>query len=387
MRKKLLLFAFTIGLISSACGQIRIENNSKTGTTSADISGQQLDEKKLRKDIGEMLMVGFRGTTEANLEQHIIRDIREYHIGGVLLFEYDAPTGSHQRNISSASQTRNLCALLQRISTEPLLIAIDQEGGKVNRLKPSYGFPSIPSAAHMALTDSVAQYAHINANNLSKLGINVNFAPCVDLNINPECPVIGKMKRSFGKSSDVVTKCANQWITEHNNAGVISCLKHFPGHGSSKSDSHMGVTDVTKTWSAEELEPYMRLITQGKVQMVMMSHIINLNYAPEPASLSPVYYKILREEMNFKGVIITDDISMGAIEKHFGYAEAIRLAITSGADMICISNNANSYDTEIVPKTIDIILEFVKAGQISQKQINQSANRIRQLKKGLEKHK
>lgn len=387
MRKKFILFAFTIGLISSACGQIRIENNSKSGKSNADISGQQMDEKKLRKDIGEMLMVGFRGTTEANLERHIIRDIREYNIGGVLLFEYDAPTKSHQRNITSVNQTKELCSLLQRIATEPLLIAIDQEGGKVDRLKPSYGFPRIPSANHMALTDSVAQYAHTNATNLSKLGINVNFAPCVDLNVNPSCPVIGKLDRSFGKSPAQVTKYANQWITEHNNVGVISCLKHFPGHGSSKNDSHMGITDVTKTWTAEELEPYQRLIAQGKVQMVMMSHIVNLNYAQEPASLAPVYYKILREEMNYKGVIITDDIAMGAIAKHYGYAEAIRMAITSGADMICISNNGNSYDPEIVPKTVDIILEFVKSGQISSKQITQSANRIRQLKKGLERYK
>lgn len=387
MKKKLILFAFTLGLISSACGQIRIENNSKTGKSEANISGDQLDEKKLRKDIGEMLMVGFRGTTQSNIEQHIIRDIQEYHIGGVLLFEYDAPTGRHKRNISSASQTKQLCTYLQRMSAEPLLIAIDQEGGKVNRLKPSYGFPPIPSAEHMASTDSVVQYAQINATNLSKLGINVNFAPCVDLNINPSCPVIGKLERSFGESPDMVIKYANQWITEHNKVGVISCLKHFPGHGSSKNDSHLGITDVSKTWTAEELEPYQQLIAQGKVQMVMMSHIVNVNYAPEPASLAPVYYKILREDMNFKGVIITDDIAMGAIAKQFGHAEAIRLAITSGADMICISNNGNSYDPEIVPKTIEIILEFVKSGQISSKQITQSANRIRQLKKGLEKYK
>ncbi len=387
MKRNILLLAFAIGIISNACGQIRIEGNESSSNSKTIVQDKCLDEKKLRRDIAEMLMVGFRGTTGENIEGHIRRDITELHIGGILLFEYDAPTGRHKRNIESEAQVRDLCRTLQRMANGPLLIAIDQEGGSVSRLKSSYGFPKIPSAEQMAKNDSVAHYAQINANTLAKVGINVNFAPCVDLNTNPQCPVIGKLGRSFGSNAKEVTTCAENWITEHKNAGVISCLKHFPGHGSSKNDSHMGLTDVTDTWTADELLPYQTLIANGNVQMVMMSHIVNRNYSDEPASLSPTYYKILRHEMNFDGVIITDDIAMGAITKQYGYAEALRMAITAGADMICISNNGSSYDADIVPKTIEIILEFVKSEQISADQITKSASRIRKLKKELELYK
>lgn len=343
-------------------------------------------DEALRQEIAQMLIVGFRGT-EVSDTSHIVRDIKEYGIGGVILFEYDAPSHSRPRNITSPAQLKKLCHRLQGLTEEPLLISIDQEGGMVSRLKSKYGFPSFASAQKTAADgdDSVRHYARLTAKTLAGLGINLNFAPCVDVNINPDCPVIGKIERSFSRDADRVAHCASIWIEEQSREGVISCLKHFPGHGSSKKDTHLGLADVTDTWQPSELAPYRRLIADGKIGMIMTTHVFNARLdSTYPATLSPaILSTLLRDSLKFEGVIITDDLAMGAMTQQYSYEEILLRTIEAGADLLCLSNNGQEYNPDIVPETIDLIYNMVHEGKIGADRIHQSSKRIAKLKNGL----
>ncbi|MBE9562957.1 MAG: glycoside hydrolase family 3 protein, partial [Proteobacteria bacterium] len=211
----------------------------------------------LEEKIGQMLIVGFRGLS-VNNRSPIIRDIKRYNLGGVILFDYDIVLKSHRRNIKSTRQVKSLVNKLQSVAKTPLFVAIDQEGGKIRRLKKKHGFPNTLSAQVLGTKNNLNltyKNAKIIASNLKKLGINFNFAPVVDLNIN-NSPVIGGLKRSFSSYPEVVTNHASTFIKAHSAYGIINAIKHFPGHGSSTTDSHYGITDVTNTWQSVELEPY-----------------------------------------------------------------------------------------------------------------------------------
>ena len=361
-------------LCLSACGQ------TPSPTDPAD------DPEQLRRDIGEMLLVGFRGT-QVDASHHIVRDIQQYHVGSVILFEYDAPSGSRHRNVSSPQQLQTLCSYLQGLTDETLLISVDQEGGMVTRLKVRDGFPATqsPQATAAAGDNAVRDNARVVAQMLSRAGINLNFAPCVDVNVNPACPVIGKLERSFSEDPVRVTQCAGIWIEEQRAQGILSCLKHFPGHGSAHGDTHAGLVDVTGTWIPAELDPYRSLIAEGTVDMVMVAHVINRNLDTLPASLSPrVIRGILRDSLGFEGVVITDDLAMGAIAKQYGLEETLRLAILAGSDLLCLSNNGSaSYDPDLVPKAVEAIERMVADGRLSASDIHTSAERVRTLKKKL----
>lgn len=341
-------------------------------------------DETLRADIGQMLLVGFRGTT-VDASSTIARDIRDYHIGGVILFEYDAPTGKHHRNVASPKQLRRLTSQLQKWSKEPLWISVDQEGGRVARLKVSDGFAvATPSPKQMAEggIDTVRYHASRTAAMLRDLGINLNFAPCADVDVNPDCPVIGKLGRSFSADALQVADCCAAWLDGQSQEGVVGCLKHFPGHGSASGDTHAGLVDVTDSWQERELAPYRTLIATGKVPMVMMAHIVNRNLDVNyPASLSRHCVDMLRDKLGFDGVIITDDMAMGAIVNQYGYDEAVALALEAGVDMLCLGNNGTTYNADIVPQTVDIILQLVRDGRVSAERIHQSAERIRTAKK------
>lgn len=341
------------------------------------------EDLALRKEIGQMLLVGFRGT-ELQDTHSIVRDIKEYHIGGVILFEYDVPSQSRPRNITSPQQLKRLCAALQGLSDERLLIGIDQEGGRVTRLKQNLGFPAFKSPQQSAREGdrSVRQQARLTATTLAKLGINLDFAPCVDVNVNPDCPIIGKLERSFSADPKRVTDCARIWIEELQKEGVVACPKHFPGHGSSKADTHLGLADVSDTWIADELVPYRQLIAEGNVRMVMTTHVFNAQIdSTYPATLSRATLTgLLRDSLHFDGIIITDDLAMGAMQQEYGYAEILLRAILAGADMLCLSNNGQDYNADIVPQTVDLIFQMVKDGKISAERIHKSAERIQNLK-------
>lgn len=342
------------------------------------------EDEELRKEIGQMLMVGFRGT-ELSTGHSVYRDITEYNIGGVILFEYDAPSQSRPRNINSRLQLQKLCKSLQQLTDDNLLIAIDQEGGKVNRLKSQYGFPAFMSAKAMGTEndpDTTRYYAALTAKTLRSMGINLNFAPCVDVDANPACPIIGKLDRSFSADPMMVVKHAYMWIEEHHRHNVISSLKHFPGHGSSQSDTHLGIVDVSNSWTADELIPYQALIDSQMVDVIMTSHVFNSQLdSVYPATLSKkIITDLLRNKMGFNGVIVTDDLAMGAMADHYSLEQILELAINAGADILCLSNNGTTYDPDIAPKAVEIIYNMVIDGKISRERIYRSFERIQELK-------
>ncbi|BCS90101.1 glycoside hydrolase family 3 protein [Pseudodesulfovibrio sediminis] len=335
--------------------------------------------------VGQMLMAGFRGF-DVDANDQISRDITEYHLGGVILFDYDVVRGKAERNIQSKQQVKTLINELRSFASIPLLVAVDQEGGKVQRLKKAYGFLETPSAHNICASGEfkVRIASFTIGTTLNSVGFNLDFAPVVDVNVDPNSPAIGKLGRSFSSDPDQVARCAGIYMDELKRNDVLACLKHFPGHGSAGSDSHKGLTDVTKTWTKAELIPYRTLIDQGKVQMIMTAHIFNGNLDPDyPATLSKnVITGILRNDLGYNGVVITDDMNMGAITEFYGQKEAIRLAIEAGADMLLFGNNI-SYDKNIVAKAHTIIMGLVRSGKISQDRIEQSYTRIMRLKEAL----
>ena len=217
---------------------------------------------------------------------------------------------------------------------------------------------------------------------MKKNGINLNFAPVVDVNINKDNPVIGGLGRSFSPEPDKVAAHAKAFIKGHRKFGVLTAIKHFPGHGSSASDTHTGFVDISNSYQSKELIPFKKLIDSGYADMVMTAHVTNTNVDPAvPATLSDRFLTgILRRDLEFKGVIISDDMHMAAIINQFGFEDAIVLAVNAGCDMLIISNNAKTFDALAVNKAFDAIYNAVSAGKISQLRINESYERIMRLK-------
>jgi beta-N-acetylhexosaminidase len=344
----------------------------------------QTKDYELKQKIGQMLIVGFRGT-EIDRASYISKAINILNLGGVILFDKDNPSsGKITRNITGPEQTKKLIADLNKYSQSPLFVAVDAEGGYINRLKEKYGFAYIPSAEEMGKgsIEETKNQADILGQELKSLGFNMDFAPDVDVNVNPENPVIGYLERSFSNDPEKVYQYASSLIEGLHQNNIITAIKHFPGHGSSTSDSHLGIVDVTNTYTQEELIPYQKLIENGYSDMVMTAHIMNTNIDPDyPATLSSLFIKnILKDQLKFQGVIVSDDMQMGAIVNNYGYNEAIIRAINAGCDMLIISNNGTTYDEKAPYDAVDIIYKAVKSGQISEQQINDSYNRIQTLK-------
>ena len=334
--------------------------------------------------IGQMLMIGFRGL-DARSEPSLESDIRMRGIGGVVLFSYDMASASPVRNIESPEQLRSLASELQSMSAIPLFIAIDQEGGRVSRLKRAMGFPPSVSAAHLGAldnADSTRLAAGTTGALLRQMNINMDIAPDVDLNTNPDNPVIGKLERSFSRDPDVVTRQADISVQAFHRFGVIAVLKHFPGHGSSTKDTHKDFTDVTSTWSREELEPYRKLIRKGYDDPVMTAHVFHAGLdSLYPATLSKaIVGGLLRGELGFRGVVISDDMQMKAIADRYGLEKAIFQAIDAGVDILLFGNNTSEYDPQIAEKATRIIRKLVDEGAVPPERIDQSYRRIMALK-------
>jgi len=354
-----------------------------TGTPQPEPSSTS--EPSLRDRIGQMLLVGFRGLTVEEAGE-IVSDIGDRNLGGILLFDTDQPTQSAVRNVESPAQLTALIGGLQARARTPLLVAIDEEGGLVARLDERHGFPPTISAADLGARGDVAftrQAGQQIAETLDSVGVNLNLARVVDLNVNPTNPIIGSLGRSFSADPAVVTAQAEAFIEGHRAVGVRTTLKHFPGHGSSTGDTHLGVVDVTDTWSPIELEPFANIVRDGLADAVLTAHVFNATLDPEhPATLSqPTITGILRHQVGWDGVVISDDMQMGAIRDAYGYADAVRLAILAGVDVLTIAQQ-QVYEPGIVETTIDLIEGFVRDGTLSEARIDESYARIQALKIG-----
>jgi beta-N-acetylhexosaminidase len=347
---------------------------------------QPLDSLGIK--IGQMILIGFPGP---KVDPIVLEEVRSGKAGTIILFEKNVPRAKWPRVYGAAAFTplKKIIWTYQQAAPIPLFVAIDEEGGRVNRLKSKYGFPRSISAQSMGSAgtlDSVRFYAESTATTLAGLGINVNFAPCVDLGVNKKNTVIYKVGRAYSANADSVAVLAGEFINRHRRYGVITVLKHFPGHGSSMADSHAGLTDVTKTWTASELIPYERLLGSGQVDAIMTAHIVNkvLDPAAYPGTMSRrMLDSLLRKNMHYNGVVFSDDMQMYAIAKEYGVDEAIRLSINAGVDILCFSNNIIGSEERTVTKVHNIIRGMVESGQISRERIDQSFRRIMKLKSKL----
>lgn len=347
-------------------------------------------ELSLHDKIGQMLIIGFDGK---HIDEHsmIVKSMAKSNVGGVILFDFNSQKETFDKNIESPQQVKQLNHSLQEYNRKinlqynrpalPLLISVDYEGGRVNRLKEAYGFPATYSAIEVTQMGyaKANQIARDMSQTLKDCGFNLDFAPVLDVNTNPENPIIGKLGRSFSENPAEVAAYGEIFSQNFLQAGIQCAYKHFPGHGSSQADSHLGFVDVTETWHPSELEPYQQLFAQGNAcGMVMTAHIINrkLDGSGVPATLSyKILTDILRHELKFNGVIITDDMQMKAITDHYGLEQSLTMAINAGADMLIFGNQLSekSQDPEEI---ISIIEHQIQVGKIEKQRIEESYRRI-----------
>ncbi|MCG6929987.1 MAG: hypothetical protein LJE64_05470 [Desulfofustis sp.] len=338
----------------------------------------------LYKQIGSLLMVGFPGA-ELSETQPISRDIVEFGLGGVILFNRCLHDPSRSANISSAVQLRELCRSLQELAGGRLLIGVDQEGGAVRRLRPEAGFAEVCSASSMGAasdTGRTREAARITAQMLSEAGCTINFAPVVDIDVNADNPVIGALGRSFSDDPARVAAHAATWIKAHRERSILSCVKHFPGHGSSSSDSHLGFVDVTDSWSELELIPYRDLYSRNLIDAVMTGHLYNRRIDPDfPATMSTrTISGLLRSEIGYDGVVFSDDLQMRAIAGRYPFEEAVCRTLAAGVDILVFGNNLD-YDPDICPKTIEAVVAGINAGRVSEAILEHALRRVRRLKR------
>lgn len=304
------------------------------------LAGSPVFAQSLEQMAGQMIVVGFVGDNVDDKSVVALRkEVAAGGIGGVMFLKTNVAGRESVQAMNAAFRDAAPAGL-------PPFITLDQEGGLVERLGDSVGFKEIPDAATVAANNTPEQARGIYdglAKGVAEWGFNVNFAPVVDLAINPDNQVIAKYGRAYGKTGDVVAGYAAEVIAAHHAAGLLTSLKHFPGHGSSTADSHEGFVDITKTWKDRELEPYRALIANGYQDFVMVGHLINTEIDPSglPSSLSKQWIEeVLRGHLGFKGVVITDDLEMGAIRDHFGLKETVTRAVRAGVDVLLFSNTA-----------------------------------------------
>jgi beta-N-acetylhexosaminidase len=352
--------------------------SSASGPTAAPST---LDEASLRRKIASLLVVGFRGE-KLDHNDWIMKAVRD-GLGGVILFDRDMQTNA-RRNISSPGQVTALVKMLRQASPGRLIVSIDQEGGQIARLNPDNGFPATKSQAEIGAANSTATtrtWAQGIVHSLTSIGVNLNYAPVVDMNVNPDNPAIGKLGRSFSADADIVVKNATEEVQVHRAAGVKTVLKHFPGSGSATGNTDFGVVDVSTTWQPSELEPFQKLIDSGLADSIMAAHLLNRQLDPSrPASLSPaVVTDLLRGKLGWKGAVVSDDMQAVAISSRYGRDEAVAMAFEAGLDLLVFANQ-QVYDTTIVDETLDNVVNLVRKGVITEARIDQAVARIDALR-------
>jgi len=338
----------------------------------------------LRGRIGQMVLVGFRGMTAVEARP-ALRNIADGTVGAVVLYDVDAETGG-PRNIQSPDQVRDLVASLKAESEIPVLVTIDAEGGFYHRLKEKYGFrPATPAAAmgernDLGFTHSAAG---LIAAQLADVGIDMNLCPVVDL-LNPANLTITARRRSFASDPAAVAVHAREWVLAHHEQGILTAAKHFPGMGGILRPYSPGSGEVMEAWSADELAPYRSLIGEGLLDAVLTTRVTHVELDPEyPGCLSSTIVNgLLRREMGFDGVVISDAMEMLAIWDVFGFERGTILAVNAGVDLLLFCNESGvvPYSDDRAPDAVDVILRAVEHGEIAESRIDQACSRILALK-------
>ncbi len=331
-------------------------------------------EMTVRQMLGQKLIFGFHGTA---LSEEFKSLIREYKIGNVILF---------LRNVQSAEQLRGLCAEIQKLILEvtgyPAFIVIDQEGGLVSRLPDDA--VNVPSAMAISATDDPDDAriaAEITIRQLRGLGVNFNMAPVLDVNTNPANPVIGV--RSIGDEPHRVADFGEAAVRAYENTGVYCCGKHFPGHGDTNVDSHLGLPKIEKTieeLEAAELIPFRRCIKAG-IPAIMSSHILFPNIEKEniPGTMSrTIITDLLKKRLGFKGLVFSDCMEMEAIQKFYGTAKGTVAAFQAGVDLAGLSKTI-----ALMRETAEAVNEAAERGEFDMEEIRESVQKILDVKKNM----
>ena len=328
--------------------------------------------------IGAMLMLGFSGSaSDAPAAQDLARHIAAGRVGGACLLGYNA---------KSRAGIESLTALFAGSGKGAVpLIAIDQEGGAVQRLGPKLGYAAVPSAKIVAADDDAgsaqSRYQRM-AEVLRGAGFNLNLAPVVDLGFEPRNPIVTHYGRSFGADAATVARYASAFVAGHRQAGMLTALKHFPGHGSTLIDSHAHPVDLTPTWREEEIKPYVSMAAAGLIDVVMTGHLAHAEHTGgEPATLSRKAIEgWLRGPIGYSGVVMTDDLDMQAIRSRYPLNEAIVRAIAAGNDLVLLSNSATP-DPDLPLAAAAAIRAAIADGRIRAGRIEESQARLSALRR------
>lgn len=343
------------------------EDKKNTFQEEKDPIVEQLEKMTLEEKIGQMIFIAYRSMDD---EQGFFEEMATYQPGGFILFK---------ENISSYQEVKEFNNHLQSLSKIPLFIGTDQEGGRVQRfgLLKDQNFTIIPSMEQVGLTNdpSIAkEIGYILGSELATLGINVDFAPDLDINSNPQNTVIGD--RSFGSTKELVTSMGLSLAEGLKNSGVIPVYKHFPGHGDTYEDSHLDFANIYKTKEQlfqTELYPFSQAAKEDDA-MIMVGHLSLPNVIGDqtPASLSPTIIQMLKNNLGFQGVVISDALNMGALTNHYSEEEIITGAIASGIDILLMPSSLSN--------TVTVIQQAIQNGKMTEERINESVLKILRLK-------
>jgi beta-N-acetylhexosaminidase len=323
--------------------------------------------------VGELFLLGFRG---AKIPPWLHSFARDFGLGGVLLFDYDCTDRAYSRNVFAREQLRELCTQIHALPSRPL-VYVDQEGGKVRRLKERNGFAPLPSAKALPKLEASERQGLLRAAfvEMRELGIDINLAPVIDLDSNPLNPDIGAVERSYSADPSVVRQMAEEMLTAAQGVGL--CLKHFPGCGGATVNSHTDLMDLSDSVEQEQLQLFSQLLE--RIPMVLLSHgVVRQWEADVPVSLSPVAVSKVRA-MREEALIVTDDLQMAGLQKLSSTDEACRAAIRAGVDLLCLGNNL--IDQEAACSGFaQKLLEALPRDPLLQRNFKESLTRLRQLK-------
>jgi len=332
---------------------------------------------KLAAAVGDLLLVGFYGASAASPSACLLaRQARRGQVGAVFFVN---------QNIGTADEVAGLLRLFRAGKAKPLL-AIDHEGGVVQRLTEAQGFTRVPAARDVAATMSPAQARALYAQagrELAALGFDINLGPVVDVD-EPANPAIGAFGRAYGTDPEHIAAYAQAFVEGFASAGILCAAKHFPGHGRAVSDSHDEAADVSATWTEAELEPFARLIASRHAPpMVMTGHLRRVPVAPDgrPATVSaPIVTGLLRGRLGYRGVVVTDDLDMKAVSHTMGREEAIVQAIAAGSDLLMIKN-LFGYDPLMPQRAVGWVRAAIARGRLSEQQVMEAAERVRAIRR------
>lgn len=372
---------FSLFLNSQVTSESPHENNTAASSLSKknlkkapiDRIGNEVQDMSLEDKTAQLLIVGFEGTKLNNSAKNMIE---QGHVGGVILLG---------RNVRNAEQLHSLVTSIKQSNTSStsLFVGIDEEGGRVSRI-PSPLSP-LPSSEKIGnVNDQKLSYltGQVLAQKVESFGFNMNFAPVLDINNNPDNQVIGD--RSFGSTPDKVSKLGVATMKGIRSEGVLPVVKHFPGHGDTSTDSHVQLPVIDK--SVDELRnfewvPFREAIQSG-ADAIMTAHILFPALDKEvPATFSKnIITGVLREQMKYDGLILSDDMAMGAIANNYGTEEAVVRAIQAGVDMVLLTDTRQNQFQNVHQS----LIEAVNNGEIPEEQINKSVKRILMTKQKYE---